>query len=1107
MRRLAVALVALAASAAAADPPPVGTGTPVTSGARISAAIDDGMPGVVPEGADDRDHYLFEGVAGQGLIVQARRLRSRQGGLLPVLALHRPDGSLVLPEEGARIQPHPHAGVASLVSYRLDRTGRWTIVVQGGYAWRRVRGDDPSTVPVERTHVVTDYEGGRTEGPYQVSIVAGSAPVPRVRDAVPDDAGWFEFRVPARAGAALTATLRWQGAAPAFTDVRDPEGRTVPGFASRTVAAGRMTVTSALPLEADRPFGDYRFRFAAPAEPVSDVDFSCKVRRPRGTRALRGRFSRIEPRIESVVPAVGGPGVPVVVRCLDAIDPARRGVPRVWVGRHEIPDPEIATQDRLTTFSFAAPDEARLADGPHDVTVASTSGQTVTRPGGFRVLPPPRVRSIDPPAGNLSGGFEIRIAGEGFSAEPLDMEVRYRAPGGTATFAAPVTFKAGSGESLLVFDQPTTEPFSGTEGSWTLSVLDRRSGRSTEVPAPLVLTRTALVTSTAPALVPVTGGVAVALRGGNFRPADRVFLETAPGGGEFEEITATQATYVSPSVHRFTAPSRVASGAGAYRVQVLDEDGDVSPDRTIEFFRLEPATAALGLDEADGYDGNSVVLADLDRDGDTDLVVARRGGPEASATPHTRVFLRDANGKWTDATTAVMPPATSADDWRAEKAAAADVDADGWPDLVLVSSTPGIPAAGSRSHTRILRNEQRSALLPESERAFRDRTADLMAPTRQMKPPLWGSVVRNDPDDWAGHDLWVGDLDLSGAGPPEIVVTTDRVFENSYVSCAPYCASPYSAAYPYSFYWGGTRVFRWDASARGGLGRYAFDRYALPRAGAISVPIFNPPPGIFVPYCAGGACRGTFTPFAGKRLAVGALDVAVPGAPGKARLDLAVLSDQPVTVKGSPVSSLQVALHEPHTAWPGTTMTDVTDRLTAIAPPDLFRGDAVAIGTPFTEDGDPYGVVAVAQRDPAALIDDERALRLIRFRPPAVAADRADFEILSGVLPAASDADRFHAAALAFYDVDRDGRSDLVTLAPSSPGGAAALRLLRNDPSGTFTRTFDDDLVAPLVTATERWEGDALAIGDLDGDGGAAFVVTRAAGGAAPHTRVVRTTK
>ena len=72
-------------------------------------------------------------------------------------------------------------------------------------------------------------------------------------------------------------------------------------------------------------------------------------------------------------------------------------------------------------------------------------------------------------------------------------------------------------------------------------------------------------------------------------------------------------------------------------------------------------------------------------------------------------------------------------------------------------------------------------------------------------------------DDWRGLDVWVGDLDANGSGPPDIVLTHDEVKDdnnpnaevfNSGVYCGNYCAVPQGGfAYAYTFYWGGSRAF------------------------------------------------------------------------------------------------------------------------------------------------------------------------------------------------------------------------------------------------------------------------------------------------------------
>jgi hypothetical protein len=62
--------------------------------------------------------------------------------------------------------------------------------------------------------------------------------------------------------------------------------------------------------------------------------------------------------------------------------------------------------------------------------------------------------------------------------------------------------------------------------------------------------------------------------------------------------------------------------------------------------------------------------------------------------------------------------------------------------------------------------------------------------------------------------------------------------------------------------------------------------------------------------------------------------------------------------------------------------------------------------------------------------------------------------------------------------------------------------------SGMFRQTLDG-LISPLVTPTEHFEGEFMAIGDLDEDGALEFVITRAVtqGATAPHTRAIHIDK
>jgi hypothetical protein len=370
---------------------------------------------------------------------------------------------------------------------------------------------------------------------------------------------------------------------------------------------------------------------------------------------------------------------------------------------------------------------------------------------------------------------------------------------------------------------------------------------------------------------------------------------------------------------------------------------------------------------------------------------------------------------------------------------------------------------------------------------------------------LYGSG-NPQPDNWRALDLWIGDLDLSTANPPEIVITHDELKEELEVSCTPYCASPYSSFYTYAFYWGGSRTFFWDKTARGGLGRYKFDHNFFPRMSGVTVNIYNPPPGVKIPTCNGGKCRGKFTPFAGQKLAVGKLDF--DGKP-----DVAVLAST-ATLPSAPtlVSPLQAAItkFDPTT---GVQVTDLTADIAGLAG-DL-TGHALAIGAPGFPDGSGNGFIAFAKRSaPGA----GSALRLFRWKETAVGSGTFEdmtSKMLPNPLPAS---DSFQASALRFIDVDEDGDEDLVLLAQAPPNGSEnALRILRNEvaevdgvPSVGVLRTTLDSLIDGVVNTNPRadfFDGVCLAIGDVDGDAALDYVVTKAVSSGEPATRALRTDK
>jgi hypothetical protein len=1088
LRRLLPALALAAAgltgpiAGAFADEPiqpgKVGTGTFVASGTKVTTEIGTSF---YPD--KDSDDYVVDGFAGQTLSVTVAATKGST--LIPALQVIRPDGSILDYADGAKITPKlgQLPGKSSKLTFKLDQTGVWTI---------RVRGSFPATgIDSQSKRPIYDFQQPRSKGAYSIAVKYGLPPAAVTTNAVPDAAGQYRFVVPAVGGAILNATLKFKGGTPTFVSLTDPAGGNVAGVTTSTVA-GRTVSVKNYSMPARAPLGAYLMSFQAnPTAPSTKVSFTSSVKLPKGDPKLTGTIAKEEPLISAVNPTEGGPGTRITLSTSNVIDPANAtGTVKVRLGRYMLEQVEV--KNNGAQVLGVAPQD--LPQGTFDVIVTSSSGQAAVKAGAFSRVPPPEAYTIDPVVASAAGGFKVTITGSNFNTVQNGMAVRFRSLAANQTTQPPVTFSKQTADELQ-FNMPLNLLI---PGEYKVQVLDTRTQLFDEIDQTLTLTNTAAINRVTPGLVPILGGDTVYVQGSNFTDTDTVFLEVTPGSGTYEALNDTQVTFVNSSLHQFSAPVRAK---GVYRIKVRDENSYETPTRPLAYYSFSDYTLGLTAG-ADGFDAWTTALADFDRNGTLDLFLARKGGTTKASTSETRVLRQKADGTFEDVTTAAMPAPTSDDDWRADRIWVADVTQDSYPDIVIVTDSDQFPAKDTKSHVRFLVNERRSSALPATERAFRDRTLDLMAPIRMMSY-LYGTNGKNDKDDWRGKDMWIGDLDLSNSGPPEILITSDRVFENYYVSCTPYCASPYSGGYTYNFYWPATRMFKWDSSARSGLGRYKYDANFFPRKSGITVAIFNPPPGVTIPTCNGGACRDKVTPFSGQRLAVGPIDL-------DGRPDIAVLNSGTVQRDGQPISSLQVALNKVNFA-DGANVTDITDKLTALDSATYFRGDALAIGAPGYPDGNGYGALAIAKVDPTGLTTS--ALRLIRFKPPVVQGDQGDFQVITTqALPASTANDRFQSSRIAFVDIDADGDQDLVTIARTPPAAGSAFRIFRNEVVGTTSGVYRETLsglVAPLITANEHYEGDFLAVGDLDNDGALEFVVTRSvtAGATAPHTRALHIEK
>lgn len=1009
----------------------------------------------------DIDEYRFQGYPGQTV---AGTLKAAST-LIPRMELIRPDGTVAVGDAGVTQKKTTF----TFPNFTMDQQGTWSV---------RIVGLEPTPDPDPNT-------SDATVGTYSLQVKLGK--VGSTPSILPDDNDQYRFTIPAGAGTTIGFTLNFTGSAPTLNSLLDPSGAAVAGFNGQLTVTSKSLAVSSYVIPAGRPTGNYLLTFDAPATPPTGVSFVPRLTIPKGVKGRKATLSKDEPVIlnTGINPTAGGTGTLVVVgtngKLVDSNDD---DVTKLKMYLNHVP----LTGVTLTNTSLRGTVPAGLALGTYDVVVESTTGQVGVKAGSFQVVAAPKANAIDPTVGTDAGGFPITITGAGFRPGRVGIHIDGA--------LVPVQITATT-DTTVTFVAPPRSPTTVTFG-----VFDTETQLSGNLAInSFEYVGTAAISRIVPSLTTILGGDEIFVKGSRFETTDHVFLETSTAG-VYQEMTP--GTYVDSGTHKFTAPPRPK---GVYRVYVTNQFGQPNPPRTrnLTYFQfsnlmIDPTTLPSGSDQ---WDGVTNAVADFDLDGFDDLFISRLGGGSLASAPQTRALKNDGTGHFADVTggaNPVIPPVTSSDDWRANRIWASDINLDGYPDLVLTTNdTSALPS--TRSHTRILLNEPLTgaSALP---RVFRDRTVDLL-PAVRTSSQLYGGGGNTVVDNWRGLDMWVGDVDKGGPAPPEILITHKELKEELDVGCGNYCASPYSSGYTYGFYWGGSRALVWNKAANAGQGKYKFEHNFFPRKAGVRVNIFNPPNGVTIPICNssyGQPCRGKFTPFTGKRIAVG--DVNADGKP-----DIGVLSDDTVSKDGAATSSLQVGINRFNPA-DGALITDVTGVVNAIG--GSFQGDTVEIGQPGYPDGNSFGVFVITK---AAGTGGGSVLRVIKYKPSIIVGEVAAFEdITQFVMPATSANDKWQASRIAFRDVDTDGDQDMILVANTPPGGAdPAFRVLRNEivnqKVGVFRETLKG-IITPIVTANEHLEGEFMSIGDVNKDGSLDYILTRATTTSpAPQTRIIITDK